>query len=382
MVHSFPTRRSSDLRKTTGVRSIHTYRGLSPLVCISEAIAASNPDLIIPSDDIAVQHLHDLYESAGSNDAGKAIRELIERSMGPASNFPIAESRSDFINMAREEGIRAPLTKVISDLDQLHEWIGIHGLPVVLKANGTSSGEGVKLAQSLDEAERGFRSLQAPPMFARMAKRVIVDQDARLVRPVLSRKRSTVNAQTYVQGRDATSLIACWKGEVLAALHFEVVQKQYSGGPASVMRVISHPDMCSAAERICRRLKLSGFCGFDFMLEDQTGHAHLIEMNSRPTQVGHLTLGPGRDLVAALCAASTGRALQESATITDKTTIALFPQEWVRNPQSPYLETAYHDIPWQEPALVRACVRSSRDWRRFFSFEKKKWIQVPEADRP
>jgi predicted ATP-grasp superfamily ATP-dependent carboligase len=224
--------------------------------------------------------------------------------------------------------------------------------------------------------------LQAPPMFARMAKRVIVDQDARLVRPALSRKRSTVNAQTFVQGRDATSLIACWKGEVLAALHFEVVQKQYSGGPASVMRVISHPDMCSAAERICRRLELSGFCGFDFVLEDQTGHAHLIEMNSRPTQVGHLTLGPGRDLVAALCAASTGRALQESATITDKNTIALFPQEWVRNPQSPYLETAYHDIPWQEPALVRACVRSSRDWRRFFSFEKKKWIQVPEADRP
>ena len=52
-------------------------------------------------------------------------------------------------------------------------------------------------------------------------------------------------------------------------------------------------EMSNAAERIARKLKLSGTHGFDFMLEDATGSAYLIEINPRSTQVGHLTLGPG-----------------------------------------------------------------------------------------
>jgi hypothetical protein len=88
------------------------------------------------------------------------------------------------------------------------------------------------------------------------------------------------------------------------------------------------------------------------MIEASTGHAYLIEINPRATQVGHLTLGPGRDLPAALFAAVTGKPIQPAPKVTDKDTIAIFPSEWVRDPNSAYLTEGYHDVPWSQPALL------------------------------
>jgi len=95
---------------------------------------------------------------------------------------------------------------------------------------------------------------------------------------MLLRRRSVVNGQVFIPGREATSLVACWKGTVLASLHFDVLNKQDSTGPASVLRRIEDADMSRAAEKIVRRLGLSGLHGFDFMLEAGTGDAHLIEI--------------------------------------------------------------------------------------------------------
>jgi carbamoylphosphate synthase large subunit len=278
------------------------------------------------------------------------------------------------MEMAQEEGIRAPKAAVIANLEALKNWAGQVGFPMVLKVDGTSGGEGVRIVRSMEEAERAFRTLQAPPLLAKAIKRVVIDQDVTLVWPCLLRRRSVVNAQTFIPGREATSLVACWKGVVLAALHFEVLNKQDATGPASVMRLVENPGMTAAAEKMVRRLNLSGLHGFDFMLEAQTGNAYLIEINPRTTQVGHLRLGPGRDIPAALFAAASGAEVQEVAKVTDKDTIALFPQEWLRNPASTYLQTAYHDVPWAEPELVRASVRRRRKWSAWYS--QQKWTQA------
>jgi hypothetical protein len=92
----------------------------------------------------------------------------------------------------------------------------------------------------------------------------------------------------------------------------------------------------------------------------------LIEINPRCTQVGHLALGPGRDIAAALRAAVSEEKVEETLSVTEKDTIALFPQEWLRDSASPYLRTAYHDVPWDEPELIRACIRARKKrapWR-------------------
>jgi hypothetical protein len=354
--------------KTMAASKIHRYHGLAPLRCCAAAIASARPELVIPGDDLAAQHLHRLYDLLHKNGKTESpFCRLIERSLGPAESFRFAYTRSAFIELAKEEGIRVPETDAIANLDELNEWIVRNGFPAVLKANGTSGGEGVRIVQTVEEAEHAFLSLQAPPRLLRAAKRALVDHDVTLVRPALLRRRFGINAQTFVEGREATSAVACWKGKVLAALHFEVINKRSAAGPATVVRWIENVDISAAVEKMVRRLNLSGVHGFDFMLEEQTGKAYLIEMNPRATQVGHLALGPGRDIPATIYAALSGQALQTTPKVTDSDTIALFPQEWIRDPASSFLRSAYHDIPWEEPELIRDCVANSRKQSAWYS---------------
>jgi hypothetical protein len=348
-----------------------------PLTSFADAIAATRPDLVLPGDDLATQHLHELYFREKSQDTFTC--KLIERSLGSRDSFPVVYSRSRIIELAQEMGVRVPKTQALGNKNELRRWVERFGFPAVLKANGTSGGEGVRIVHTLPEAIRAFHALQAPPLLARTAKRALIDRDLTLIWPFLLRRRSVVNVQAFVPGREATSLVACWNGTVLASLHFEVLNKEEATGPASVLRLVENPDMASAAEKMVRRLNLSGLHGFDFMLENHSQNAYLIELNPRTTQVGHLTLGPGRDLPAALCAAVSGEVVREAPRVTENNTIALFPNEWRRNPSSTFLRSAYHDVPWEESELLRACTRRRRYWGGWYS--KQRWYEAFSAVR-
>jgi carbamoylphosphate synthase large subunit len=354
--------------KTKAVRERYSYHGLLPTWSFANAIKAAKPDLVIPGDDLATRHLHRLYaQESSKGNVKSAISSLIERSLGAPESFPIAHSRTAFMDIAREEGVRVPETAAVQNARQFPEWVGRFGLPAVLKANGTSGGDGVRIVRTLQEADDAFRALYAPPVLARAVKRTLFDQDSALLRRAVLRERSTLSIQSFVPGNDATSAVACWNGKVLANLYFEVVQKRYSAGPSTVVRMIENAEMIAATEKMVRRMNLSGLYGFDFMLETGTRNAYLIEINPRSTQVGHLALGAGRDIPAALCSAVSGEPVRVSSPITEKDTIALFPQEWIRDSASPYLRSAYHDVPWEEPELIRDCIGAREKQRSWLS---------------
>jgi hypothetical protein len=345
---------------TGAAQRVHRYHGLRPLSSFEKAIEATRPDLIVPGDDLATRHLHQIHRNSAAREKGVAIRALIESSLGDPSSFPVVFERARLMGVARELGVLGPATRIINDTNDLLEWVSNRPFPIVLKANGTSGGEGVRIVFAEGEAKRAFRKLAAPPLLARALKRSLLDRDSALLRPSLLRRRSVVNAQAYAPGREATSAVACWNGAVVASLQFEVLEKAKSAGHATVIRVIENPHMANAAEQLVRKLKLSGLHGFDFMLEAESEKAHLIEINPRATQVGHLTLGLGRDLPAALYAMVTGQPVKPAPNVTENDTIALFPQEWIRDTASPFLQSAYHDVPWRAPELVRACVANRR----------------------
>ena len=344
------------------------YQGLSPLRSLARAIAETKPNLVVPGDDLAARHLHDLHSqrNAYSPDPA-ALGALIERSLGSPDSFAIIHARAAFMKLASAEGVRVPETEVVSSDQDVKNWVERVGFPALLKADGSSGGEGVKLVRSDADARQAFRKLQSPPMLARAMKRALVDQDRTLVLPSLLRHRQTVNAQAFVSGHEATSTVACWKGSVLASLHCEVLRKCHDAGHATVVRLIDNAEMKTAVEKMVRRMGLSGMCGFDFMLEAATGNAYLIEINARATQMGHLTLGSGRDLPAALYGAVSGQPGRMNPPVTENDTIALFPHEWARDPQSEFLRTGYHDVPWDAPELVRACVRRSEKQTNWYS---------------
>jgi hypothetical protein len=345
------------IAKTTAVKRIFAYRGLAPLDSINAAISATKPNLLICGDDLATRHLHRIYEqNLRAGKSGASCCALIERSIGAAEHFAVIEDRASFMRVAQEAGVRVPETTAILSSKELEQWIAQTGFPIVLKANGTWGGVGVRIVHNAAEARSALRTLQAPPLIAGAVKRAIFDRNTTLLWPSIRRQQTAVNGQSYIAGTEATSIVACWSGRVLAGLHFDVIQKDHSEGPATVLRRITHPEMVSTVETMAHRLQLSGLHGFDFMLDEKDRNAFLIEINPRVTQVGHLSFGAGQDLSGALMAALMGTEPISSPAVTENDIISLFPKEWLRDPLSPYIHSGYHDVPWDQPELVRVCV--------------------------
>lgn len=372
------------LSKIRCTEKLYPFSGLAPVLSLKAAISAAKPDIVVPCDDFAVLYLRELHRREESARGRQSkLCSVIERSLGASESFPTLYERATLMHTARQEGIRGPATQTVASISELKAWAGARAFPVVLKSDSSSGGEGVRVVSSLQEAEQAYKQLSAPPLAARVAKRAIFDRDARLFWPCALCRRPVINAQVFIRGRDATSSVACWNGAVLASLHFEVLSKTSATGHSSVLRLTDNSEMHAAAVKIVRRLKLSGIHGFDFVIESDTQNVYLVEMNPRATQVGHLTLGPGRDIPAALFSAVTGQPLREAPAITDNNVIALFPQEWKRDSASPYLRSGYHDVPWDEPELIRTCVRPRRkQWARYAEQEGVRGLAPVQVPRP
>lgn len=345
--------RGHPLSKTGAVESRYTYRGWNPVASVQHAIEETAPDLVIPCDDRAVGHLHELHTAAaGLGARGAGIRTLIERSLGPPSSYPTTSSRYEFLNIAREEGIRTPRHRAVRLRDDLAFWQAEEPLPWVLKSDGTWGGHGVKIAHTAEQARSFFAAMARPLGAARLLKRLVVERDPFWLRPFRERRIPTVTVQSYVSGRPANCAAVAWEGELLGCISVEVVSAQGDTGSAVVVRVVDSPEMFQAAERLANRLGLSGFFGLDFMIDDNTGACYLIEINPRCTPLSHFRLGQGRDLVGALWAKLACEPYEPKPAITDNELIAYFPQAWHWDPASELLRSSFHDIPSEDPALV------------------------------
>jgi hypothetical protein len=324
---------------------------------VKDAIETAEPDMLLPCDDRAVGHLHELYAgTTGPSASASKIRALIEKSLGSPESYFVVSSRYALLKIARDEGIPIPETKVVTGAELAGGRVGMN-LPWVLKADGTWGGHGVKIAHHAEEAERFYSELSEPLTAIRFLKRLIVNRDPYWLQAWQRRTQPTVVVQSHIEGRPANCAVVCWKGEVLAGIVVEVANAQGATGPATIVRVVDRPEMLLAAERLARRLNLSGLVGLDFMIEERSGNFYLIEMNPRCTPLSHVQLGPGRDLIAALSAQLSGGSLRESPLVTENDTIAYFPQACHWDPKSQLLHSSYHDVPWEEPELVQELLR-------------------------
>jgi len=333
---------------------IYPYNGLQPVAALRAAIERFGPTLVVPACDRGVQHLHDLYSmelAAGRKDG--EIAPLLERSLGPPESFAIVSSRDALLRVAREEGIRMPRFCTIGDVAELKQWSKEVPPPWVIKADGTWGGRGVRIVHSLADGQERLRELTDQPGALELLKRMFLNRDRDWVYQDWNRPRPPIVGQSFIKGRPANCAAVCHDGMVLAAIAVEVVQTQGATGPATVVQLVEGQEMIDAARRIAKRLRLSGFFGLDFVIEDRTGAINLIEMNPRCTPPCALPLGDSRDLVSAFWQQMNNQSLPDSPSAISQSRIVYFPQiSPGKSGPDPLLLNSYLDIPEEEPALV------------------------------
>lgn len=352
--------------KSCYLSRVHLYRPMAGPVSFLEGVGQSQTDFVVALDDRATALLLRAQKRATAD-----VAALICRSLGNTNHYAQLMSRNGFIAAARQANIRTPLTHAILSETDLEHALDEIGLPAVLKADGTWGGDGVMVVHDRNEAFNTWRKLSSAPSLLRSAVRAIRRSDAHFLQAALGAKAPAISMQQFIPGKPATTSFACWQGKILAANHLETLAAQEENGPASVLRRIEDNAMDEAAARLAARFELSGLHGLDY-IRDAEGRAHLIEINPRSPQTSYLSFGAGHDLVSALVARIDGQARAPRPPIACDT-VALFPQEWMRDPLSPYLTGTFHDVPWDDPAMIRAWMQSQQGrpalekWRAFMA---------------
>ena len=344
--------RRTPVRKSRYAGEIHLYRPLLALRSLRGALAKAQPDLVVPCDDRAVSLLLKLYrKELAAKGEHAAIVTLLRRSMGTPENFAGIIPRAASMQTAAQLGIATPDTVSVSNVKDLQQTLARIGLPAVLKVDGSWGGEGVIVARTNDEAIAAFQRLSRPVSRLRNAVRAFKRKDAHFMLAALLPPKPAVSVQKFVSGRSANSAFACWQGEVTGEIHYDVLVSDGPGGPPNVIRRVDCTQMADASRKIAKHFGLSGIYGLDF-IRDDAGDVHLIEINPRTTQGGALAFGEGRDLPSALASSVTrSEATRRPAIAND--VVAFFPREWERDQASPYLMSGHHDVPWDDPAVLK-----------------------------
>jgi predicted ATP-grasp superfamily ATP-dependent carboligase len=256
------------------------------------------------------------------------------------------------MSAAKALNIPFPNTIVVNSNEDIDQQLGRVSYPVLIKLDESWGGRGVRLAHNQQDLLRAVLELSFPRNWPTSLKRMAacaIQHPPRWRIPL----PQNISIQSYVLGRPANRAVVCWHGRILAGITVEAVETASEFGPTTLARILDHGEMTEAAEKIVANQKLSGFLGFDFML-DHKNRAWFLEMNPRATPTCHLRF-KGPSLPASLFSTVTGEPPRNDVREVPQDTIAVFPNRVSK--QS--LHSYFDDVPEEEPEFIDACRRSS-----------------------
>ncbi len=350
----------SPVHKIRNLEMRFRFSGRSPVASLEHAVAEASPGLIVCTlDDQAVRAPTSppttRHKRSRTIQRRVELMTLIERSLGNVASLEATFEKSDLTALAAELGLQIPSTTIVDNAAALESVLANMRFPIMVKADDAWGGRGVSMAHSADEVRAHVRALLLPTLWPWSVRRLFGPIAWATSRRWQARWPKKISLQHVILGRPANRAVACWQGKILAGASVVALKTAGAFGPATVINVIEQDDMSAATERIVAKLGLSGFIGFDFMRDD-AGRAWLIEMNPRATPICHLRLPTGN--LAALLGAQLGGAEPAiDVPVVHQDTIALFPGEMKHAERAHVDATWYHDVPWDEPEFIEACLQ-------------------------
>lgn len=303
---------------------------------LAAAVREYGPVLLIPACELAVRFFHNIIDAdaAGQIPAQFAgVVKLVRSSLGDPAFHKGMLSKVETDALARALGLRVPRVALIQRLEDAAAFGAECGYPVVLKGEYGSAGNAVRICAGPAEFAAAHAELAAG------------DGNRRIL------------AQQHIAGVEVSQSTVAWSGEVLetVTLH-KLFTHPAPMGPSSVLRCVDNAEAEQAVRALLGESGYSGFGAANFIIEHGTDAAYFIEFNPRPTPPGLVGRLFGRDLCRALWCRLSGTEYRRELPAELPQTVALFPNEWLRDPHSVYLTRGYHDAPWDDPALLKAYV--------------------------
>jgi len=271
----------------------------------------------------------------------------------------VRNSRPLARKMAAGLGIPAPPSAPVPYLQVAEAFARDHGWPVVLTREGRTGGDRVRVCASIDDLRAGYADLTQPveePHGLRDAGRYALwsvltgfHLAGNLTQPLQEGPLLAVEAQ--VPGRSASYTAVAYDGRLLGGIAAvsERIHPPMTGA-STVVRLVNDQAMAEASRKLVGRLGFTGFGGLDFVRDEASGKLWFLKFNARPTPLSHLGALAGGDLCVALLAAVTN-AFPVPQRPTRETTVALFPQDWMRDPQASDRGAEHLDLPVDDERL-------------------------------
>jgi predicted ATP-grasp superfamily ATP-dependent carboligase len=130
-------------------------------------------------------------------------------------------------------------------------------------------------------------------------------------------------------------------------------------GTSTMVRLVQDAEMAEVARLLVGRGGFSGFAGLDFVRDEASGKLWFLKFTPRPTPLAHLGHLAGGDLCLALLAAVSGTSPARQRA-TKETTVALFPQDWMRDPDAADRGAEHLDVPTDDARLLAALGRLAK----------------------
>lgn len=343
-------------------RALKQQTGHGYLTALVRAVESWQPALVVPGDEPTARFIHQVVHApeAGRQATVPApVLAILERSLGNSECYGALLNKRTTRALAVSLGIEVPEQVPASSLAEAVAAADTIGYPVVLKRAVGYGGDGVIVCRDAGALRRAWRRSTSPTSnlprrLENLARRGIGDPLGAAWHPT----DQGIDIQRFVAGRAAGYSLVAVRGRCLAGFSVVAEQQDPVSSASTVVRFVENPQMEQAAAALAAHCGYTGFLQFDFIVDDATGRSLLLESNPRPTPATHLGAMAGTDLCAALLGGLDGSLREPPQKAREGAVVALFPQEWARQPSSPYLHDAYHDVPWDEPALVKAYAKT------------------------
>ncbi|HEY8243437.1 MAG TPA: ATP-grasp domain-containing protein [Casimicrobiaceae bacterium] len=314
-------------------------------LAFADVVDKADPDFVVPCDDGAFRLLALLHGEPPrrlANARHAALAALIERSLGDPAGYLPSVDKLALPGHARAFGVPMPASIVASSPDEARAFADANGWPIVLKRNESYAGTGVTIVSQAAGLASAWKSAAAPSLATRGGA-----APARLL------------VQQAIAGSSWYAVVVAHRGRYFGGWAArKIVAHPSPKGPATVTGHAYRADIDEHCAALVRGFGMSGIFGVEFLVDDASDRASLIEVNRRLTPGVHKDRLVGLDVVGAWLAALRGDPPAEPLRLApgEAGIIVNFPQEWLRDPASPWLADHRVDVPWDEPALFAAMI--------------------------